>query len=267
MHDLYRQNQALDLPALEAILKQVFDHPGSPPTQKCVRLILQSAEAFALDKRMHDSITRRKIGGRPFSPSAKGFSHKERRSFYSQLEQAITNLIELMSPLILLNEGPIDQYREFKTGRGTTLTFSSKLSIPVIKWLCLNNTRIKSRATYAFIGLTVSCLHTLRAAVAAARQEIRTTRGAQPRDKELLSQLDEGLISAFYTAFGSMPPITMNSPFFLSLKITYGALNICIDEESLLNRAKKARKRLRPLTSKLEKQSGSRQITALFELR
>lgn len=267
MHDLYRQNQALDLPALEAILKQVFDHPGSPPTQKYVRLILQSAEAFALDKRMHDSITRRKIGGRPFSLSAKGFSDKERRSFYSQLEQAITNLIELMSPLILLNEGPIDQYREFKTGRGTTLTFSSKLSIPVIKWLCLNNTRIKSRATYAFIGLTVSCLHTLRAAVAAARQEIRTTIGAQPRDKELLSQLDEGLISAFYTAFGSMPPITMNSPFFLSLKITYGALNICIDEESLLNRAKKARKRLRPLTSKLEKQSGSRQITAPFELR
>ena len=57
MHDLYRQNQALDLPALEAILKQVFDHPGSTPTQKCVRLILQSAEAFALDKRTHQILS------------------------------------------------------------------------------------------------------------------------------------------------------------------------------------------------------------------
>ena len=119
-----------------------------------------------------------------------------------------------MPPLIVLNEGPIDQFREFETGRGTSLTFSSKLSIPVTKWLCLNNTRIKSKAALAFIGLTISSLRTIRGAVAAARQEIRTTRGAQPRDKELLSQLDEGLISAFYTAFGSLPTISMNSPFF-----------------------------------------------------
>jgi hypothetical protein len=217
-----------------------------------VCLILQSAEAFALDKRRHESITRRKIGGRPFSLSAKGFSDKERRSFYWQLEQALTNLIELLSPLILFNEKPVEQNQPLKTGRFTNPHFSSQLNSPVIKWLRSIDPRIKSKAAHAFIGLTVSSLRTIRGAVAAARQEIRTTRGSQSRDKGLLSQLDEGLISAFYTAFGSLPPISMNSPFFLSLKVTYGALNIRIDEESLLNRAKKARQRSRPRTAKLD---------------
>ena len=62
MHDLYSQNQGLDLPALEAVLKQVFDDPRSSPTQKCVRLILQSAEAFALDMHRRDFSAAKKIG-------------------------------------------------------------------------------------------------------------------------------------------------------------------------------------------------------------
>jgi hypothetical protein len=260
MQHSHGQNQAVDLPALKAALTQVSDDPSSSLTQICVRLILQSAEASALDKQMHDSITRRKIGGRPFSLSAKGFSDKERRSFYSQLEQAITNLIDLLSPLILFDDAPVEQSHPFKTGRLTNPHFSSQLGSPVIKRLRMIDARIKSKAAHAFIGLTVSSLRTIRGAVAAARQEIRTTRGAQSMPKRQLNRLDDGLMTAFFTSFGHVPTVSINAPCFLSFKVTYAALNLHLDEESLLNRAKRARQRLR---QQIEKLDANRLISAI----
>lgn len=245
MQDLYRQNQALDLPALEAALKQEFDDTGSSPTQKCVRLILQSAEAFALDRRRRDSRARSKTGGRPIHRSANGFSDKERRDVYHRQERVLTNLIGLLSPFILFDDEPLKKNQRIKTGRLTNPHFSSRLSSPVIKSLSVIDPRIQGKAAQAFIGLTVSSLKTIRGAVAAARQEIRSTRGAQSIPKRQLHRLDDSLMAAFYTAFGSLPTVSMNDSFFRSFKATYAALNLHLDEESILNRAKKARQRSR----------------------
>lgn len=177
MHDPYHWKQALDLPALEAALKRVFDATRSSPPQICVRLILQSAEAFALNKRRRGLMTIRKNEGRPFSRSASGFSDKEPRGVYRRLEQAVTNLIELLSKLFLFNDEPVEQSQPFKTGRFTNLHFSPHSGNLIIKPLRMIDPRIKSNAAHAFIGLILSSLRSIRSAVAGARQKINSTRG------------------------------------------------------------------------------------------
>jgi hypothetical protein len=260
LHDLYRQNQAVDLPALKAALTRVSDDPRSSPTQKCVRIILQSAEAFALDKHRRDLSAAKKDRGQPLSRSANGFSDKERRDFYSQLEQALTNLIDLLSPLILFDDAPVEQSQPFKTGRLTNPHFSSQLSSPVFRGLRVVDPRIHGKAAHALIGLTVSSLKTIRGALAMARQEIKSTRGAQSMPKRQLNRLDDGLMTAFFTSFGHVPTVSINAPCFLSFKVTYAALNLHLDEESLLNRTKRARQRLR---QQIEKLDASRPISAI----
>lgn len=135
MRDLYRQNQALDLRALEAVLTRVSDDPSSSLTQICVRLILQSAEAFALDKHRRDLSAAKNDRGQPLSRSANVLSDKERREVYHQLEKALTNLIDLLSPLILFDDEPVEQNQPLKTVRNTNPYFSSQLSSPALWWL------------------------------------------------------------------------------------------------------------------------------------
>lgn len=65
-------------------------------------------------------------------------------------------------------------------------------------------------------------------------------------------------MAAFYTAFGRLPTASINDSFFRSFKATYAALNLYFDEESLLNRAKKARRRSKPLVEKIDAQLDSR---------
>ena len=134
----------------------------------------------------------KKNRGQPLSGSANGFSDKERRSFYSQLEKAITNLIDLLSPLILFDDAPVEQNQPFKTGRLTNPHFSSQLSSPVFRGLRVVDPRIHGKAAHALIGLTVSSLKTIRGALAMARQEIKSTRGAQSMPKRQLNGLMMG---------------------------------------------------------------------------
>lgn len=114
--------------------------------------------------------------------------------------------------------------------------------------------RIHGKAAHPLIGLTVSSLKTTRGALAAARQEIKSTRGAQSMPKRQLNRLDDGLMTAFFTSFGHVPTVSINAPCFLSFKVTYAALNLHLDEESILNRVKKARQSLRPPIGKLDGQ-------------
>jgi hypothetical protein len=125
------QSQALDLPALEAALTRVSDDPSSPPTQMCVRLVLQSAEAFALDKHRRDLSAAVNEKGQPFSKSANRFTDKERGEFYRRQEGALTNSINLLSKLMLFNDEPAERNQPLKTGRLTNTHFSSQLSNPV----------------------------------------------------------------------------------------------------------------------------------------
>ena len=246
------QKQALDLPALKAALTRVSDDPSSPLTQMFVRIVLQSAKAFTIHKHRRDLSAAKNDRGQPLTQSANGFTDKEREEVYRRVEEAITNLIEHMSPLTLFYGESVEQSQPLKTGRFTNPHFCSSLTSPIIKWLRVLHPKIQSKAAHAFVGLTVSSLRTIRGAVAAARQEIKSTRGAQSMPKRQLNQLDDSLIAAFFTSFGHMPTLSINASCFLSFKVTYAALNLHLDEESLLNRAKKARQRSRALTEKLD---------------
>ena len=239
------QSHTLDLSALEAVLTRVSDDPSSSLTQMYVRLILQSAEAFALDQHRRDSSATINKKGQPLSKSANGFTDRERGEFYRRQERALTNSIDLLSPLMLFNDEPAMRNQPLKTGRLTNPHFSSRLSSPVFKGLRVVDPRIHGKAAQAFIGLTVSYLKTIRGALATARHEIKLTRGAQSMPKRRLNRLDDGLMTAFCTSFGHVPTVSINAPCFLSFKVTYAALNLHLDEESLLNRAKRARQRLR----------------------
>ena len=246
------QSQALDLPALEAVLTRVSDDPRSSLTQICVRLILQSAEAFALLKHKRHSSAAINEKGQLLSKSANGFTDRERGEFYRRQERVLTNSIDLLSPLMLFDDEPAMRNQPLKTGRLTNPHFSSRLSSPVFKGLRVVDPQIHGKAAQAFIGLTVSYLKTIRGALAMARQEIKSIRGAQSMPKRQLNRLDDGLMAAFFTSFGHMPTLSINASCFLSFKVTYAALNLHLDEESLLNRAKKARQRSRALTEKLD---------------
>ena len=246
------QSQALDLPALEAVLTRVSDDPSSFLTQMCVRLILQSAEAFALDKHRRDSSAAINEKGQPLSKSANGFTDRERGEFYRRQERALTNSIDLLSPLMLFDNEPAERNQPLMTGRLTNPHFSSQLSGPVFQGLCVVDPQIHGKAAYAFIELTVSSLKTIRGALAATHQEIKSTRGAQSMPKRQLNRLDDGLMTAFFTSFGHAPTVSVNAPCFLSFKVTYAALNLHLDEESLLNRAKRPRQRLRQHIEKLD---------------
>ena len=246
------QSQALDLPALEAVLTRVSDDPSSSLTQMCVRLILQSAEAFALDKHRRDLSAAINEKGQPFSKSANGFTDKERGEFYRRQEGALTTSIDLLSPLMLFDDEPAERNQPLKTGRLTNPHFSSQLSGPVFKGLRVVDPQIHGKEAHALIALTVSSLKTIRGALATARQEIKSARGAQSMPKRQLSQLDDGMMTAFFTSFGHVPTVSINAPCFLSFKVTYAALNLHLDEESLLNRAKRARQRLRQQRERLD---------------
>ena len=63
----------------------------------CVRLILQSAEAFALDKHRRDLSAAINEKGQPLIKSANGFTDRERGEFYRRQERALTNSIDLLS--------------------------------------------------------------------------------------------------------------------------------------------------------------------------
>ena len=218
MRHPHAQSQALDLPALEAVLTRVSDDPSSSLTQMCVRLILQSAPAFALFKHRLDLSAAINEQGQLLSKSANGFTDRERWEFYRRQEGALTNSIDLLSPLMLIDDEPAEQNQPLKTGRLTNTHFSSQLSGPVFRGLRVVDPQVHGKSPHALIALTVPSLKTIRGALATARQEIKSTRGAQSMPRRQLNRLDDGLMTAFSLHLATCPQSALTRLVFLASK-------------------------------------------------